>query len=195
MIANSPRKKNPGWLVALLTFLGAVVVQSYSREPAKETQESSIISDIFVIDGDTVSGKVKGEKVTIRLIGLDAPETRDNERSQQQVGWWNCNLRSILGMGGKARSSLQNLIQGRRIEIVTDVEEHDRFNRKLGYLYSDGKNINAELLRLGVVKRLRVQPNNSKATELDSAELEARKGRRGFWADSSSCSFRAGSKS
>ena len=34
----------------------------------------TLLENIWVIDGDTVKGKVEGKQITIRLVEIDAPE-------------------------------------------------------------------------------------------------------------------------
>ena len=87
-----------------------------------------------VVDGDTVDGTIDlgfdiQVKKRIRMVGIDAPETRlqrkilsvaDREKEKQ------------LGLLAKAK--LKELLKGQRITIRTQLDKTGKFGRVLGVL-------------------------------------------------------------
>jgi micrococcal nuclease len=122
-----------------------------------------------VVDGDTleVSG---GERV--RLIGVDTPETKDPNRP--------------VGCFGEEASRFTSTLvpPGTAVRLVGDVEQRDRFNRLLAYVYrrSDGLFVNAELLRRGYAQLLTIPPNVAHTDEFAAIAQQARIGAQGLWA-------------
>lgn len=121
-----------------------------------------------VVDGDTivVSG---GERV--RLIGVDTPETKDPRRP--------------VGCFGKQASEFTAglLPTGSRVRLVGDVEQRDRYQRLLAYVYRlpDGLFVNAELLRRGFGQVLTIPPNVAHSEEFVAVSRQARDEARGLW--------------
>ena len=122
-----------------------------------------------VVDGDTLE-VTGGERV--RLIGIDTPETKDPDRP---VGCF----------GEEATRFTSTLVPpGTPVRLVGDVEQRDRFNRLLAYVYrqSDGLFVNAELLRRGFAQLLTIPPNVAHTDEFAALAAQARSGGQGLWA-------------
>ena len=70
------------------------------------------------------------------------------------------------------------------MELVTDPEgdQVDRYDRLLRYVYLDGKNFNARLIREGYATAIRAFPYSRKR-EFLALEAQARQEGRGIWAD------------
>ncbi|MGH9279163.1 MAG: thermonuclease family protein [Acidimicrobiales bacterium] len=121
-----------------------------------------------VVDGDTV---VVTGKQTVRLIGVDAPETKDPRRP--------------VGCFGQEASRFltSTLPAGTAVRLVGDVEQHDRYGRLLAYLYrrDSGLFVNAELVRQGYASVLTIPPNVAHADEFVELAREARVDGRGLW--------------
>ncbi|HEX2046235.1 MAG TPA: thermonuclease family protein [Acidimicrobiales bacterium] len=121
-----------------------------------------------VVDGDTIeiSG---GERV--RLIGIDTPETSDPNRP---VGCF----------GREASRFTAGLVPpGTPVRLVGDVEQRDRYDRLLAYVYrrADGLFVNAELLRRGYAQILTIPPNVAHTDEFVAIAGQAREGSQGLW--------------
>lgn len=117
-----------------------------------------------IIDGDTlVCG---GER--IRLLLIDAPE-----RSQGEYG--------VV-----ATAALERIAPvGTRVGIELDVQERDRYGRTLAYLWTDeGRMVNEELARAGMVVVSVYPPNIRHVDRLRAAVADARMNRRGLWSNS-----------
>lgn len=129
------------------------------------------VTVVRVIDGDTFvveDGSDKGE--TVRLIGVDAPETRRSAH------------RDIGHFGEEAKAYLTELLSGGQVFLAYDVGKRDRYRRTLAYAYlPDGTFVNAELVRRGFATALTVPPNVAQADLFTDLEREARRKRRGLW--------------
>ena len=94
-----------------------------------------------VVDGDTFwidDGSEKGLK--IRLIGVDAPEPRNNGKK----------LKGYFGT--ESSDYLTRLIGGTRVRLEFDAGRYDQYGRTLAYVYlEDGTFVNADLDRKSVV--------------------------------------------
>jgi len=124
-----------------------------------------------VVDGDTFyidDGTSAGEK--IRLIGIDAPETRNTGR--KKIGYF----------GKEAKEYLQQLIDGAQVRLEFDVERYDQYRRTLAYVYlEDGTFLNAELVKQGYAMVMTVPPNVKYAELFVSFQVEAREKNVGLW--------------
>jgi endonuclease YncB( thermonuclease family) len=121
-----------------------------------------------VYDGDTV--KVLGQDVQlkIRLVGIDAPETSKGKRDPGQP------------FAERAKKYLAGLVLNKNVEIIG--YELDRYNRVLGLVVLEGKNVNLELVKAGLAEVYRGDP--ARGMDLGpywAAEKEAREAKRGMW--------------
>jgi micrococcal nuclease len=123
-----------------------------------------------VVDGDTILVSRDGAKERVRLIGVDTPETVKPRTPVQ------C-------FGKKASAFTHRLLDGRRVRLVQDVEERDRYGRLLAYVYraDDGLFVNAELARGGYAVPLTIPPNVRFAERFRTLAAEARRAGRGLW--------------
>jgi micrococcal nuclease len=129
---------------------------------------------VRVVDGDTIRVEQGGREEAIRYIGVDTPET-------VKPG-------SPVECFGKAASRANRaLVEGERVRLVEDVESHDRYGRRLAYVYRERDNlfVNAELVRGGFATPLTIPPNVAHADELAGLARTARRAGRGLW---SACS-------
>jgi micrococcal nuclease len=125
---------------------------------------------VRVVDGDTIRVVQDGREEPIRYIGVDTPET-------VKPG-------SPVECYGKAASRAnRELVDGERVRLVEDVESHDRYGRRLAYVYRarDGLFVNAELVRRGFATPATFPPNVAHADEFADLARGARQDRRGLW--------------
>ena len=106
-----------------LIFIGALLVSQVSNA---EYLESLKIKR--VVDGDTVHVFYQDEVYKIRLTEIDAPE-RDQP------------------YGSNSTEYLKSLLKEGMVDV--DISGTDRYGRKLGRLYWQGKDINRELVSAG----------------------------------------------
>jgi len=86
-----------------------------------------------VIDGNTLK-LTNGERV--RLIGIDAPESRDNDKARRDSKRTGQDLETITKMGQEATEFVKGLIKpGQEVRLEFDVQERDKYGRLLAYVY------------------------------------------------------------
>lgn len=127
-----------------------------------------------VVDGDTLVAIFDdGTKFTVRLLGIDTPETVDPRKPVQ------C-------FGKEASQMLTDLVLETRVYLESDPEadEVDNYGRLLRNIYlSDGTDVNALLITNGYAFALTSFPLNAeRKVELRRLEQEAREAERGLWA-------------
>jgi micrococcal nuclease len=123
-----------------------------------------------VVDGDTIRVVQDGREEPVRYIGVDTPEA-------VKPG-------SPVECFGKAASRAnEKLVEGERVRLVEDVESHDRYGRRLAYVYRarDDLFVNAELVRRGFATAATYPPNVAHADEFAELAGRARRDRRGLW--------------
>lgn len=124
-----------------------------------------------LVDGDTFwidDGTDKGAK--IRLIGVDAPETRNAGNKQKHP------------MGKEVAAYVAGLLQGAQVRLELDVQHRDRYGRILAYVYlPDGTFLNAHLVEKGYAVLMTMPPNVRYADTFYQLQVQAREAGRGLW--------------
>jgi endonuclease YncB( thermonuclease family) len=126
--------------------------------------------DVYrVVDGDTFIVKHGSVKLTIRLVGIDAPEISTSKHRDGQPF---------------SRQSTQHLA-GLVLNKTVDVKSYgaDRNGRTLGQVFLlNGKNVNLEMVQVGFAEVYRGKP--ASGLEMGpywKAEEEAKAAKRGIW--------------
>lgn len=127
-----------------------------------------------VIDGDTIVVEKDGERETLRLIGVDTPETVDPRKPVQ------C-------FGKEASNFTKSSLQGKNVQLESDLTQGDRdkYKRILRYIFlEDGANFNKLLISEGYAHEYTYQENPYKyQAEFKEAERQAREQKKGLWAE------------
>jgi micrococcal nuclease len=144
---------------------GAIATAGGRADPAGATPDSLPACTVRrVVDGDTVRC-TSGERV--RLLLIDAPEMGQEE------------------LGLRSRLALEALVPaGTVVRLELDVHERDRWGRLLAHLHTaDGVWVNREMVARGYAVVLVFPPNVRHVEALRAAMAEARRERRGLWAE------------
>ena len=156
-----PRKAK---LTGLAIFIGGfmALMTSAQLDPISAQVER-------VIDGDTIHVRVEGKSRTVRLIGVDTPETVHPTRAVQYFG-------------REASAFTKAALEGKTVLLQKDRtgDTVDRYGRWLRYVLLDGQNFNARLIRDGYAHAYRRFPF-SKRTEFIQLEEQARRRGIGLW--------------
>jgi endonuclease YncB( thermonuclease family) len=99
------------------------------------------------------------EQITIRLEGIDAPESNQS-------------------FGKKSKEALAALIFGKTVEVKKTGE--DRYGRSLGFIFVDSMDVNAQMIEDGWAWHFKKYNDEQRLAAL---EEEARAEKRGLWAD------------
>mgnify|MGYP002624044749 CR=1 FL=1 len=122
---------------------------------------------LAVNDGDTLVIDMNGPK-TIRLLGVDTPETHHPTKPVQCYG-------------PQASEYLKRL-EGERISIVSDTTSYnkDQYNRLLRYIYFKGENINMKIVEQGYGFASLAYPSKH-VDEFKILESKASRENKGLW--------------
>ena len=127
-----------------------------------------------VVDGDTfeLAGPVKGT-TTVRLIGVDTPETVDPEEDPEPFG-------------KEASTFTEKAIEGEEVELELGSDAKDDYERLLAYAWAEEEMLNEVLLREGYGELLVIEPNDEYEECLAAAEQAAKADGLGLWASDAS---------
>jgi micrococcal nuclease len=126
---------------------------------------------VRVVDGDTVVVEIGGTEETVRLIGIDTPESVAPHRPDE------C-------FGAEASAQLAALLPpGTVVRLTRDIEPRDVYDRLLAYveLVADGRHVNLALVADGYAVAKDHPPNTTHRAELEAAERAARGAGLGLW--------------
>ena len=148
----------------------ALVIGCSSDLPTRPTSveaAQSLATVTRVIDGDTIVVEGTG---TVRLVGVDTPETVDPRRPVEYFG-------------KEASDFTRQLATEKRVRLEFDQDRMDRYGRTLAYLYLQPDNLllNAEIIRQGYGFAYTQFPFRMMA-DFRALEREARDAGRGLWA-------------
>lgn len=160
--------------LGVLGLLGPVVIaQREAPEiPRPDFSSLPVAEVVRIVDGDTVVLRLRGENTTVRLIGVDTPETVHPRRP-------------VEAYGKEASRFLTNLLAGESVYIESEPGNTvDRYGRALGYLYRvpDGLFVNLEIVRQGYGHAYTKYPF-SHMELFRFYESKAREAGRGLWGD------------
>jgi micrococcal nuclease len=155
--------------------------------------------DVFVtkvIDGDTIELET-GEHV--RLIGIDTPESRKNEKAKKDSLRTRTDLDTIVKMGLEAKKILNKIVYHKKIRLEFDVTQRDKYGRLLAYVYlyrsqvedttkpsnyyliGDEIFVNASMVKLGYASPMTITPNVKYASLFKELFAQARNNNQGLW--------------
>lgn len=154
---------------------------SLAFDPKAEAKENYLYRVAWVIDGDTIKLD-NGQHV--RLIGIDAPENRDDAKLQKDLKRRNLTKEQALQMGKISAKYLRDMISGRKITLKFDKQKYDQYHRLLAYVYlPNGTFVNAQIVKDGYAyyydDRRHVDIRHLKLFK--DLYKEARKNHRGLW--------------
>jgi endonuclease YncB( thermonuclease family) len=147
-------------------WIAAFLVKTVANAPlVGQTPANSQPAQVTdVIDGDTIEVNIAGKTYPLRYILIDTPE-----RGQP--------------FASDATQANQRLVAGKTVYLVKDVNDVDRYNRLLRYVYlGDGTFVNAELVRQGYAVIATFPPDVAKEAEIRTAQQEAVAAGHGLWA-------------
>jgi len=128
---------------------------------------SAVVAE--VIDGDSL---VLADGRTVRLLGIQAPKL---PKGRSFAPW---------PLAREAKAALAELALGKPVSLRYGGAREDRYGRVLAQLErADGLWLEGELLRRGLARVYTFADNRTAAAQLYAIERQARKARRGIWAD------------
>jgi len=155
----------------VLVVFALVVLAACGRGGGAAGDDPSVGEVTKVTDGDTIHVEIGGGDETVRLIGIDTPESVDPRTP-------------VECFGKEAAAHLAELIPvGTDVRLVRDVEARDRYGRLLAYVYraSDDLFVNLAMARDGYAAQATFPPNVAHVEDITRAVAEARDAGRGLW--------------
>jgi len=155
--------------------------ESKSTSKSSHAQQTTTVTRI--VDGDTLKVFYLEGEESIRLIGIDTPESRVNKKTKKDAKRSGQDIETIIAMGKRATEYVESLVKpGGLITIEFDVQERDRYKRLLGYVYlSNGKMLNEEIVKAGYASVMTIPPNVKYKDRFLIAYQEARERKVGLW--------------
>ncbi len=163
-------------------FFGGQGIPDFGQNAPVEQDDSGFVMGTVtrVVDGDTAEITVDGAKRRVRFLGVDTPETVHPNKPVQFFG-------------PEASAFTKESLTGKRVWLEYDKNPQDRYSRHLAYIWTaKPKSINTDTIRRdmfnakmllgGYAKVMIIKPNNRYAQQFKEFEAEARKSRRGLWA-------------
>ena len=125
-----------------------------------------------VTDGDTIRVRdIDGKATVVRLLGIDAPETKDRRKPVQCYG-------------PEASAHLKQTLTGRTVQLEPGAEPVDKYGRTLAYIWLDNQLVNYQLVAAGYAREYTYNPRQpgAHAPAIRTAQQDARTTGRGLWA-------------
>jgi micrococcal nuclease len=120
--------------------------------------------DVRVVDGDTFDVSGPSGEFTVRIVGINAPESGE------------C-------FAKEATDALVALVAGNELVLVVDRSDVDQFGRSLRYVETtDGVDVGAELVAGGFAIARRYPPDDARADVYAALQRTAQAEQRGLWA-------------
>jgi len=150
-----------------------------TKDPAIEVETTTKIatakfySVIKVVDGDTIAIQMDGQSQTIRLIGIDTPETVHPSKP-------------VECFGVEASNKAKNVLAGVKVGIEKDSTQgtYDKYNRLLAYvILEDGTNFNKLMIEEGYAYEYTYNSSYKYQNEFKLAQKQAQTNKLGLWAD------------
>lgn len=155
-------------------------------------RDSIKLKVIKIYDGDSMKVKGDGIEFSVRLIGIDAPESKGQNSSKSKSA---SKIAKLLGIkppksfkkrngqpfNKESKKALTKLIGEKDIYLKS--YGTDRYNRVLAELFTDdGTLVNLEMVKLGMAEVYRGSTEKGfDVSPYKRAEAEAKRAKRGVW--------------
>ncbi|MDD2646866.1 MAG: thermonuclease family protein [Patescibacteria group bacterium] len=161
-----------------------VVINNKDNSVVDNNQIPDYYSVTKVVDGDTFKVSINGSEKSIRLIGLDTPETVDPRKPVQCFG---------VAASNKAKE----LLSSKKVKLEADSSQGDldKYGRLLRYAFlEDGTFFNKWMIANGYGHEYTYNLPYKYQTEFKEAERSAQTNKLGLWADGA-CDSQANTQS
>ncbi|MEC4984129.1 MAG: thermonuclease family protein [Oscillatoria sp. PMC 1068.18] len=129
-----------------------------------------------VVSGQTLEVVVTSQQPAlierVRLIGIKAPDL-------EQEPWGNEAKQQLESLVSEGRDTANPSFKA--VTVESDLQEKDRFERRLGYVWQEGKLLNEELVKQGYAIAIPSSPNIKYSDRLRHAQEYARIMGLGLW--------------
>lgn len=187
------KKKDIKAIVGILTLILAIyqiwmtqpqLLPQNSLQLSPTSQPTSVLGDqtigasisaqvIRVVDGDTLRVLINNEEKTIRLIGINTPETVDPRRE-------------VECFGKEASNKAKELLNDQTVILEEDETQGntDKYDRLLRYVrLADGRNFNQVMIQEGYAYEYTYDLPYKYQAEFKQAQDNAQNAKSGLWSD------------
>src|SRR3989344_4025556 len=156
-------------LIGLVILFVLSVWTARSPTPQVPTTEAAALVT-RVVDGDTLEVELNNEKVKVRLIGVNTPESVDPRRP-------------VECFGKEASVFLKSLVENKNVSLEADPTQAnlDKYGRYLRYVYANNELINLKLITSGYAYEYTYDIPYLKQAEFKQAQVTAQKNNLGLW--------------
>lgn len=142
--------------------------QPVSVQPSTPSQGYKVTE---VVDGDTIKVSMNGSIETLRIIGLDTPETLDPRKPVQ------C-------FGKEASNKAKTFLTGKTVTLEADSTqgERDKYGRLLRYVFLGGVDYGKMMISEGYAHEYTYKLPYKYQTAYKAAQASAEANKLGFWA-------------
>jgi micrococcal nuclease len=173
-LSYSKRRHLSWFSLLVVVFIGllALIKPSWFKDGVKTAEQSQpgLYGINRFVDGDTIAVNMNGNVETIRMIGIDTPETHKPNTPVQCYG-------------PEAANFTKTLIGSQSVRLQADSLDtnRDRYGRLLRYVYlPDGRLVETELINNGYAFAYTLFPFQKK--EEFSAHMQAAQAaKKGLW--------------
>jgi len=158
-------------LAAAASAVGAALLTLAAWPSPHRAADPGTATVVRVVDGDTLVADLGAGNQTIRLIGIDTPESVAPHRA-------------VECYGHEASARLAALVPpGTPVRLTRDIEPRDRYDRVLAYVEraDDGLFVNLAQVDAGFAASFPFPPNVAHRARFDDAERRAREAGLGLW--------------
>jgi micrococcal nuclease len=154
----------------------AVLSETTAASPSPQEiklkgQEAQVVK---VVDGDTVTVSIGGKNETIRIIGINTPETVDPRKP-------------VECFGQKASEKAKEQLNGKTVQLEADATqgERDKYNRLLRFVWLDNgaNDFGAMMIQEGYAYEYTYSTPYTYQTKYKELQKEAEQNKKGLWAD------------
>lgn len=135
------------------------------------TEDLTLYQVVEVVDGDTIKVKIKNKVETIRLIGINTPETNDP-------------IKKLECFGNEAKDKSREVLLGQKVRLQNDPtqDNRDKYKRLLRYVFlEDGTNFNKLMIEQGFAYEYTYDIPYKYQTEFKKAQMDAERTKTGLW--------------
>ena len=168
-------------VVAVVVLAGCAGLPLPADTPALDRE----VTVIEVVDGDTIDVRMPdGSEETVRLLGVDSPETyAENDPAEfEGVPDTEAGRECLRAAGENATEFVERRLADGTVRVRTDPEADRRgsYGRLLGYVVVDNESLNRALVARGHARLYDTEFTDR--DEYAAAEDRARAAGRGLWA-------------
>lgn len=148
-------------------------VKTAVTTPTSVPVQKGLVKVTKVVDGDTIHVLLNGKSTTVRIIGIDTPETVDPRKPVQ-----------CLGIAASNRA--KELLSGKSVVLESDPtqDDKDKYGRLLRYVFINGSDdYGLGAIEEGYAHEYTYAVPYKYQTEYKKAEKAAKDARVGLWAD------------